>query len=400
MAVLLKKTPGLRISIPAAIIALMVLAGCSNSGGPDPGRSVVGTLAGSAKQGYADGTGTEVQFNWPFGVAVDSKDNVYVADTGNHRIRKISPAGVVSTLAGSGEEGYADGAGTEAQFYYPADVAVDRKGNIYVATGNHRIRKITPAGVVTTLAGTGDEGYADGAGTEAQFGSLNGVTVDGRGNVYVADLDNHRIRKITPAGVVTTLAGNGDEGYADGTGTEAQFNQPFGVAVDGKGNVYVADTGNHRIRKISPAGVVSTLAGSGDRGYTDGAGTEAQFYSPIGVAVDRKGNVYVTDVGNRIRTITREKGGPGRNEGPGGKGGLIGTWESDDLYITMTWTFTGNKLTQEVMGVKITSPYTIKGNAIAMEYEGVEVEFEYKIEGNTLTIDMYGDGVEFERVTK
>jgi sugar lactone lactonase YvrE len=360
MAVLLKKTSGLRIAIPAAIIALAVLAGCSNSGnGPGGEVWVVGTLAGSGDSGYdnggyADGTGAEARFNYPAGVAVDGKGNVYVGDSNNHRIRKISPEGVVSTLAGSGEEGYADGTGTEAQFYHPA-----------------------------------------------------GVAVDGKGNVYVADYGNHRIRKITPAGVVSTLAGSEDYGYADGTGTEAQFHYPHGVAVDGKGNVYVGDKGNHRIRKITPRGVVSTLAGSGDMWYADGAGTEAQFNQPYGVAVGRKGSVYVADsFNNRIRTITREKGGPGRNGAPGrtgsvsGKGGLAGTWESDDLSITMTWTFTGNKLTQEVMGETIITPYTIKGNAIAMEYEGVEVEFEYKIDGNTLTVDMYGNGVEFERVAK
>jgi len=172
---------------------------------------------------------------------------------------------VVSTLAGSGTVGFADGTGTEARFSYPGRVAVDSEGNVYVVDhGNHRIRKITPAGVVSTLAGTGTRGHADGTGTEAQFDYPTGVAVDSEGNVYVADHGNHRIRRITPAGVVSIFAGS-TEGFADGIGTEAQFNYPTGVAVDSSGNVYVADSVNHRIRKITPAAVVSTFSGGGGK---------------------------------------------------------------------------------------------------------------------------------------
>ena len=218
-------------------------------------------------------------------MAVDGSGNVYVADTDNNTIRKITPAGVVTTLAGTaGVPGSADGTGSAAQFNYPGGVAVDGSGNVYVADiDNNTIRKITPAGVVTTLAGTaGVHGSADGTGSAAQFYDPHGVAVDGSGNVYVADTDNNTIRKITPAGVVTTLAGTaGVYGSADGTGSAAQFNYPAGVAVDGSGNVYVADTYNDTIRQITPAGVVTTLAGTaGMPGSADGTGSAARFYYP------------------------------------------------------------------------------------------------------------------------
>ena len=266
---------------------------------------VVTTLAGSGTAGFANGTGSSAQFNFPRGVAVDSSGTVYVADRINNRIRKITPAGVVTTLAGSGTAGFANGTGTAAQFYYPSGVAVDSSNTVYVAdTENNRIRKITPGGVVTTLAGSGASGFANGTGTAAQFYSPIGVAVDSSGTVYVADYYNDRIRKITPAGVVTTLAGS-TAGFANGTGTAAQFNTPVGVAVDSSNTVYVGDRGNQRIRKITPGGVVTTLAGSGTAGFADGAASSAQFNYPFSVAVDSSGTVYVADGSNhRIRNIT------------------------------------------------------------------------------------------------
>ena len=264
----------------------------------------VTTLAGSGQPGYSNGVGISAQFYYPYGVVVDAAGNVYVADAGNHRIRKITSTGHVTTLAGMGILGFADGVGTSAEFNNPYGTAVDASGNVFVGdTRNHRIRKITSTGQVITLAGSGILGGVDGVGTFAQFNSPNGIAVDAFGNVYV--VDNHRIRKITSTGQVITLAGSGQSGYADGEGTSARFSTPYGVAVDAVGNVYVSDTGNHRIRKITSAGQVTTLAGSGQSGYADGTGTSTQFYSPHGVAVDAASNVYISDAGNhRIRKIT------------------------------------------------------------------------------------------------
>ena len=313
--------------------------------------AIVSTLAGSGTAGSSDGTGTAASFNQPAGIATDSAGNLYVADRMNHLIRKISPegivttlagtgaatfneplgvavdkegtvyvadhnnnlirkitpAGVVSTLAGSGDEGSYDGTGIEASFNKPWGIAVDSEGTVYVAEyGNNLIRKISPAGVVTTLAGSGDEGSDDGTGANATFKALSGMTVDSAGNLYVVDNANGLIRKITAEGVVTTLAGSGTFGSDDGTGTSASFGIPIGVAVDSAGNVYVADNGNNMIRKITPAGVVTTLAGSRTRGSNDGDGTDATFYSPFGVAVDSQGTLYVADTYNYlIRKITQ-----------------------------------------------------------------------------------------------
>jgi sugar lactone lactonase YvrE len=259
-------------------------------------------LAGSGSSGSADGAENEASFYEPSAVAVDSNGNVYVADGENYKIRKITPAGVVTTLAGSGVSDSDDGTGTAASFLYPQEVAVDSSGNVYVADSG-KIRKITPAGVVTTLAGSGVSGSEDGTGTAASFNRPAGVAVDSSGNVYVADFSNNKVRKITPAGVVTTLAGSGRQGSRDGTA--ASFKWPNGVALDSSGDLYVADYGNRKIRKITPAGVVTTLAGSGVEGSEDGTGTAASFAYADGVAVDRSGNVYVADRGNNlIRKIT------------------------------------------------------------------------------------------------
>ncbi len=268
------------------------------------------TLAGSAGViGSTDGAGSAARFSSPAGLAVDGGGNVYVADYNNHTIRKITPAGVASTFAGAaGVSGSTNGPTNAARFFGPAGMAFDAGGNMYVAEySNHLIRKITPAGTVSALAGATSIGAADGNGSSARFFDPEGVAVDRSGNVYVADTGNHTIRKITPAGDVSTLAGLAlTQGSADGTGAAARFIFPISITIDASDNLYVADYGNHLIRKITPAGVVSTLAGGATlAGSTDGTGTAARFNNPNGVAVDAAGNVFVVErINQLVRKIT------------------------------------------------------------------------------------------------
>lgn len=262
-------------------------------------------------EGHADGDGNVARFNFPEGLAIDRTGKLYVADSANGTIREITPAGHVTTLAGlAGQFGSADGTGSAARFWRPSGLAVDGAGNVYVTDrANNNIRKVTPSGAVTTLAGmAGGAGSADGTRSAARFCYPSGVAVDGAGNVFVVDSRNYTIRKVTPTGVVTTLAGlAGQSGSMDGSGSAARFDYPSGVATDVAGNIYVADTANNTIRKVTPEGRVTTMAGlSGYYGSTDGTGSEARFFGPHGVAVDHAGNVYVTDSANgtTIRKVT------------------------------------------------------------------------------------------------
>ncbi|HVW12580.1 MAG TPA: NHL repeat-containing protein [Mucilaginibacter sp.] len=337
---------------PLIVITLLFACGKKNN------SPAVSTLAGTGTMGAVDGKGAEASFGNPMGVAVDSAGNVYVADSRNDKIRKITPDGAVTTLAGNGKDGSADGQSGSASFFFPVALAAGTDGSVYVAdTHNSLLRRISASGAVTTIAGkdpaqtkdlpdtlrrldnpygiavakdgsvyftnwakdlvqkmapdgkitvvagNNNPGAKDGIGAAASFYLPEGIAIDGAGNLYVADCYNNMIRKITADGHVTTLAGKPGKknfGSKDGKGPAASFSHPCGIAVDKKGNVYIADVGNNKIRRITPDGTVSTLAGSGERGSSNGDPRTASFYHPYGVAVDRDGNVYVADYQNNL----------------------------------------------------------------------------------------------------
>ncbi len=284
------------------------------------------TIAGDGKKGFRDGVADRASFNWPTGVAVAEDGSIFVADFSNNAIRKITPDGMVITVAGRPAAGHRDGAGKDALFWGPDNIAIDQEQNIYIADAdNYRIRKLTPDGMVVTIAGTGVPGYRDGEALSVMFGYPTGIAVDTSGALYVADRRTHTVRKLTPDGRVFTIAGNGLPGFSDGRGRLSHLREPISVAVAEDGTVYIADSGNNAIRKVTPDGEVLTLAG-GSPGYRDGRGRHAQFNWPTGIAVGPDGNIYVCDSGNnKIRRITPDgvvstvagKIIPGRSDGPG-----------------------------------------------------------------------------------
>lgn len=333
----------------------------------DASNWAVSTFAGqTATAGSADGIAGSSRFSGPRGVAVDTSGQIYVADTFNHTIRKISPGGAVSTWAGAaGSPGSSDGAGANARFNSPAGLAVDNAGNVYVADMmNHTIRKITADGVVSTLAGSaGTSGSADGAGSNARFQEPVGVAVDASGNLYVADSGNSTIRKITAGGIVSTFAGSpGETGHSDGSATDARFDGPYGVAVDVVGNVYVADTFNHTIRRITAGGSVSTFAGQATQsGSGDGFGGSAAFSGPAAVAVASDGSLYVTETGNHLVRMISSSGqvstvaGSAGNDGSADGSGTVARFNapagiavgpSSSIFVSDTVNNTVRKLTR------------------------------------------------------
>jgi sugar lactone lactonase YvrE len=270
-------------------------------------EGVVGTFAGSGAAGSADGPGLLATFTAPRGLAVDASGNVYVADTGANKLRKITPEGVVSTLAGSGAAGSADGAGAAATFSAPCGLAIWTDGTLYVCDrDNHKIRAVDTDGVVTTISGTGVSGSTDGAKAVATFNAPEGIVVLQSGYLYIADTGNNIIRRVNALGGVLTFAGSGVAGYKDDLDTQASFNAPRGIALDADGNLIVADAGNNRLRLVSAAGDVSTLAGTGAEGFGNGSLAEATFHGPAALAVGPSGELYVADsLNHALRKVVR-----------------------------------------------------------------------------------------------
>jgi len=260
------------------------------------------TLAGTGFPGYKDGPAAKANFFYPHGIAMDDQGNIYVSDFGNNRIRRISTDGNVTTVAGNGTKGYRNGPALDAEFYAVNGLATNHD-NLYIADGS-RLRKLSFFNnIVDIVAGNENNGRTDGTGVEAEFNLIYGVTTDAYGNIFVSDVNNNRIRKINLHGVVTTIAGN-EGGFADGQGSKALFSLPGQLTVDlHAGTIYIADAGNARIRQMNAAGNVFTFAGNGNLGYKDGRFFNAEFKFPTGITIDAKKNVYVCGEENVIRKI-------------------------------------------------------------------------------------------------
>ena len=292
--------------------AIFTLTGATTTA--PSGSGIITTYAGDGSSGFSGdgGVATAAELNVPVGLAIDSDGNIYVSDQSNNRVRKITPTGIILTVAGNGTAGFSGdgGAATSAELNAPAGLAIDSGGNLYIGDeNNHRIRKVT-AGIISTFAGTGTGGYnGDGiAATSAELNYPNGVTADLGGNIYIADYFNNRIRVVNSSGIISTVAGNGTAGFSGdgGPATSAEFNLPTDVTLDQSGNLYIADNNNARVREVNTAGVINTIAGTGYGGYNgDGIpATSAELYAPDRVATDSAGNVYISEFGNnRVRKI-------------------------------------------------------------------------------------------------
>jgi sugar lactone lactonase YvrE len=374
------------------------------------------TLAGApGTRGSADGTGAAANFNYPHGLAIDSKGNLYVADTLNNAIRKVTAGGVVSTVAGqAGATGSSDGAGQSARFNDPEGVAVDASGNLYVTDGgNQTVRKITPDGVVSTIAGQALKcGYADGAGKAAQFCNPGAIVVDTAGSIFLADSHYATIRKITPDGTVSTIAGNTNlRGLQDGTGAAAQFCTPSALAFDNEQNLLVSDVGcidrfNPTIRKVTPAGAVSTIAGNNSAVFVNQTGVTAAFGTPEGLAMDGSGNIFVADFSNdsiwkvsasgAITTFAGGNGVTGSTDGTGTAAGFskpqgIAADIAGNLYVADELNDTVRKITQAGVVSTLAGALTFKneqnGTGIGAHFD-LPTGLAINADGNIYTLDV------------
>jgi sugar lactone lactonase YvrE len=280
---------------------------------PAPGTIV--TVAGSGKAGYSGdgGPATQAQLNAPHGLAVDGQGNLFVVDHFNQRIRKVGADGMITTVAGTGRAGYTGDGGKaiDAQLQLPMFLAFNGAGELFISDWrNRRVRKLSPDGLITTAAGNGKGGYSGDGGpaAEATFAEVVGLAMDAAGNLFIADPDNRRIRRVSPEGVITTVAGNGKRGYSrnGGLATEAQLDRPVGVAVDAAGNLFITEIFVHVVRKVDTKGIITTVAGTGEPGFSGDGGpaVAAQLSNPFGVAVDSAGNLFIADWGNyRVRKV-------------------------------------------------------------------------------------------------
>ena len=351
---------------------------------------LVTTVAGQPEiSGNNDGAAFDATFNNPHGIAVGIDGIVYTTDRWSHTIRKIELDGTVSTFAGTaGVSGDADGVGTAATFFEPWGICVDHEGTVFVAdTRNNKIRKITPAGVVTTLAGSGNYGSSNGTGSSTTFGNPTGIEVDNLGNVYVADHLTHIIRKINNLGVVSTLAGKPYQtGSSDGLGNQASFNRPYGLSLDLDGNILVADEWNHTIRRVTPLGMVTTVAGDGTADSDDGLVSTASFNFPWDITVDSLGNIYVADGYNytirkilpigEVTSYAGNTGITGASDGVGvaatfsGATALAFSPVTQELYVGDAYNHLVRKITDLNQGVALSLS---SGNATICPEEYIEV---------------------------
>jgi sugar lactone lactonase YvrE len=277
---------------------------------------IITTVAGNGEAGYISDGGPAIatRLHNPVDVAIDDAGNLYIADIYNNRVRKVSPSGIITTVAGNGEAGYVSDGGPAiaTKLHHPHGLALDREGNLFISEwSGHRVRKVNRSGIITTVAGNGIAGYVSDGGPAiaTRLQNPDGLVFDRQGNLYIAEYGNHRVRKVTPSGIITTFAGNGTAGYVSdgGPAIATRLHSPRRMAVDETGNVYISDSDNQRIRRVDPDGIITTVAGNGTAGYVDDGGPAAttRIYQPQGVALDRAGNLYIADYSNqRVRGVT------------------------------------------------------------------------------------------------